>query len=98
MRLTWSPRARGDIDAIHDWVRQHSETGATCVVAEIRKTAELIARHPGIGRSTDRPPIRVLHVVRFPYLIYFMVVTDEVVILHVRHGARGNPDLGDLQR
>ena len=98
MRLTWSPRARGDIYAIHDWVRQHSEQGATRVIAEIRKTAELIARHPSIGRSTDRPPIRVLPVVRFPYLIYFVVQSDEVIILHVRHGARRDPDPSELGR
>ena len=92
MRLSWSPRARGDIDGIHDWVREHSAPGATRVIAEVRKTADLIARHPGIGRPTNRLRIRVLPVVRFPYLIYFTVHSDEVVILHVRHGARAEPN------
>ncbi len=92
MRLTWSPRARADIDGVYEWVHEHSASGEKRVIAEIRKTGDLIARHPGIGRPTNRLRIRVLPVVRFPYLIYFTVHSGEVVILHVRHGARAEPD------
>jgi toxin ParE1/3/4 len=91
MKLTWSPRARDDIDAIFDFIAEHNKPAATRVVSEIRKTASLIAQHPGIGRPVNRNRVFVLPVVRFPYLVYFEVAGREVAILHVRHGARLTP-------
>jgi hypothetical protein len=35
-------------------------------------------------------------VTRYPYLIYYTVSAVAVVILHVRHSARLDPDLGEL--
>lgn len=91
MKLSWSPRARGDIREIHTWIAHHDRSAATRVVAAIRNTANIIARHPGLGRATDRPRYRVIGVVRYPYLVYFTVEHEEVVILHVRHAARDVP-------
>jgi plasmid stabilization system protein ParE len=96
IKLTWSPRARGDIDAIHEWVARQNKKAATRVVAEIRKTATLIGQYPGIGRPTNRPRLRALPVVRFPYLVYFTLADREVVILHVRHAARAEPNPNEL--
>jgi hypothetical protein len=33
----------------------------------------------------------VIGVVRYPYLVYFTVGPDEVIILHIRHMARNAP-------
>ena len=43
-----------------------------------------------MGPRTDRPDIRVLPVVRYPYLIFYTIIpaSDEVRILRVRHGRR----------
>jgi toxin ParE1/3/4 len=43
-----------------------------------------------MGRMTDQPGVRVLPVVRYPYLIFYTVVdeSDEVRILRIRHGRR----------
>jgi plasmid stabilization system protein ParE len=43
-----------------------------------------------MGPRTDRPDIRVLPVVRYPYLIFYTIIpaNDEVRILRVRHGRR----------
>ncbi|MGQ0672871.1 MAG: type II toxin-antitoxin system RelE/ParE family toxin [Hyphomicrobium sp.] len=50
MRLSWSPRARSDIEAIYDWIAPHDRRAALRVVREIRRTAELLQQFPGIGR------------------------------------------------
>ena len=71
MKLTWSLRARDDVDAIYDYIAVQNKRAASSVVAELRKTADLIAQYPGIGRPTERPRIRLLPAVRFPYLVYF---------------------------
>ena len=46
--------------------------------------------------STDIPDVRVLPVGRYPYLVYHAIELTEVVIVHVRHGARAAPTRDDL--
>ena len=84
MKLTYSPRARRNIREIHDWFADRSAKGAKAVVKAIRTTAELIGEYPKIGRVSDIEGVRVLPVVKYPYLVYYMIGTDEVVIAHVR--------------
>jgi toxin ParE1/3/4 len=96
MKLRYTRRARIDIDGIHDWISRHNPQAAAAVVDRIRKTAELLSEHPGLGRETDIPGIRVLSVPRCPYLVYHTLEGDEVVIIHVRHGARAAPVPGEF--
>jgi hypothetical protein len=51
MRLRYTWRARADIDGIHDWISRHNPHAAAAVVDRIRKTAELLSEHPGLGRE-----------------------------------------------
>jgi plasmid stabilization system protein ParE len=30
-------------------------------------------------------------VYKYPYLVYYALMSDEVSILHIRHGSRANP-------
>ena len=53
---------------------------------------------PLIGVATSEPGIRILPPTRYPYRIYYTVTDVAVVILHIRHSARHDPDLGDLGR
>ena len=49
-----------------------------------------------LGIDTTEPGIRYLAPIRYPYRIYYTVTAVAVVILHVRHSARLDPDLGGL--
>lgn len=40
--------------------------------------------------------IHILSMTRYPYRIYYTVSAVAVVILHIRHTARLDPDLGEL--
>jgi plasmid stabilization system protein ParE len=60
-------------------------------------TARLLAEYPGIGRQTDVPDVRVLPVARYPYLVYYTLVGNELVVVHVRHGARAAPSPANLE-
>jgi plasmid stabilization system protein ParE len=44
-----------------------------------------------MGQITDEDGVRKIPVGPDPYLIFYAVEPDEVVVLHVRHGARRNP-------
>jgi toxin ParE1/3/4 len=88
MKLRYAPRARADIVHIHDYIAQHNARAATAVIRQIRATARLLARYPGLGRETDIAGVRVLPTARYPYLVYYSVSDPELIILHVRHGRR----------
>jgi toxin ParE1/3/4 len=100
VRLRFTPRAIADIDRIHEYISRRSPRGAANVVARIRDTGALLAMWPGAGQKTNMESIMKQSIGRYPYLIFYSVdaVTDEVVIMHVRHGARRPPKIGEIGR
>jgi toxin ParE1/3/4 len=96
VKLRYAPRAHADIADIYEYIAQHNAGAATSVVRQIRLTSRLLARHPGLGRETDIPGVRVFPIARYPYLVYHSVRDDEVVVIHVRHGRRDAPKEGEL--
>ena len=96
MKLRYSPRARSDIDHIHEYIAEHNKSAARAVVRQIRSTSELLARYPGLGRQTDAPGVRVFPVARYPYLVYHRVHENNVIIIHVRDGRRDTPELDEF--
>lgn len=97
MKVRYSPRAIGDLEAIADYLVPKSPQGALAVEMAIRATIDLLAVFPGGGRALEqRPNVRVIPVVRFDYLIFYTVADSEVVILHIRHGSRQTVDPHDL--
>ena len=97
MKLRYSPRARGDIDHIHEYISEHNRSAAREVVRQIKSTIELVARYPGLGRETDIGGVRVFPVPRYPYLIHYRLHENEVVIVHVRDGRRAAPQEGEFR-
>lgn len=45
---------------------------------------------------TVRFDARVLALTRYPYLVFYGVIRNEVVVLHVRHGSREPINPSDL--
>ena len=89
MKLRYSPRAHRDLAEIADYLTARSPKGALSVERCIRKTIDLITAFPGAGRRLDqRPAVRVMPLGRYPYLVFYTLREDEIVILHVRHGSR----------
>jgi toxin ParE1/3/4 len=96
VKLRYAPRAYADIAHIHQYIARHNVGAATSVVRQIRATSRLLARHPGLGRETDIPGVRVFPTARYPYLVYHRVRGDEVVVIHVRDGRRNTPKESEL--
>jgi plasmid stabilization system protein ParE len=96
MKLRYAPRAYSDIAHIHEYIARHNVAAATSVVWQIRATSRLLARHPGLGRETDIPGVRVFPTARYPYLVYHRVGEDGLVVIHVRDGRRDAPKESEL--
>ncbi len=88
MRLRYTKPALADLDSILDYITSQSPQGAARVHARIEAIIDLLLTHQRIGVETDDPTIRRINTAPYPYLIFYEVAGDEVVIHAVRHGAR----------
>lgn len=88
MRLRYTLPALADLDQILDHIAAQSPMGAVHVQARIKAITGLLLHHPRIGALTNDPTIRRMTTSPYPYLIFYEVADDELIIHAVRHGAR----------
>ena len=88
MRLRYTQPALADLAAILEYISIHSPQGAAHVHARIQLIVDLLLSHPHIGTRTDDPAIRRVNASPYPYLVFYELVDDEIIIHAVRHGAR----------
>ena len=88
-------RARSDLRSIRDHLL-HARRSAERVRAHLMQKIARLVMSPIIGTATSNPKIRILPPTRYSYRIYYTVTDVAVVILHIRHSARHDPDLGGL--
>jgi plasmid stabilization system protein ParE len=98
LKVTLNGRAARDLqDIIDHRAEQHGALVAERVHDELIAAMQRLALRPFLlGRPTATPEVRLLSLTRYPYRIYYTVTAVAVVILHIRHTARLDPDLGEL--
>jgi toxin ParE1/3/4 len=88
MRVRYTLRAQGDLDAIYTYLDRRAPAAARSVKELIERRIASLADFPFMGPETDAPGIRELTIVRYPYKIYYEVEGDEVWIVHIRDARR----------
>jgi toxin ParE1/3/4 len=88
VKLRFTHSAARDLDRIRVYVAQQTPHGARRVRERIQAVIALILEHPRAGHPTSRPGMRRIVVSPYPYLIFYRVSKDEIVIHAVRHSAR----------
>jgi toxin ParE1/3/4 len=93
MKVRYSKRAVDDLIAVADYVRPtdlsiYNPSAAEAVEKRIRGSIARLSIFPFIGRATDDSVIRVLPITRYPYLVFYEVLGEEIVIHHIRDGRR----------
>lgn len=98
LKVRLNGRAERDLQEIIDYrAREHGAVVAKHVHDELLDAMRRLARRPFLlGRPTATPDVRILSLTRYPYRIYYSVTAVAVVILHIRHSGRLDPDLGEL--
>jgi plasmid stabilization system protein ParE len=64
--------------------------GARRVKARIQNVIDILLSHPEIGVRTEDTVIRRLTATPYPFLVFYELAEDEVIIHAIRHTAR-NP-------
>jgi toxin ParE1/3/4 len=88
MRERYTPRARNDLQSILQYIDERNPQGARNVKRAIRKTINLIAEFPEVGRRAGEQGTRVLPAGRYPYLIYWSIEAGELWLVHIRDTRR----------
>ena len=89
MRVVWTEAALADLEEVLAYIAEHYPALAVPVERRLRAVIERVARWPQSGRAVDqRPGVRVVPLVRFPYRLFYVVTDDVVEVLHVHHAAR----------
>jgi len=88
MRIRYTRRAFADREAIFEYLDRRNPQAARSVKAFIKKRIgdlrHLPERYPLVGQRDAR----ALFLGRYPYMVYYRVSGDEIIILHIRHAAR----------
>ena len=88
MKVSWSPRALAQLRAAHTYIAQNNPGAADEFVEAADALAGLLGEYPGMGVVTDEPGVIMFPLVRYRYLIFYKVLSDEVRIIRVRHASR----------
>ena len=90
MVVEYTRRAVADLQKVAADSAAFGSDVSIALEARIRDVVARIAKNPEIGaRLAERPGIRVVSLVRYPFKIFYRVLDDRGVrILHVRHTAR----------
>jgi toxin ParE1/3/4 len=90
MKVDYAPRATADLKRIGLQSRRaFGEAVAVALETYIRATVARIAVVPdGAQPLPNRLGVRVIPLGRYPFKIFYTVVGDRIIILHIRHSAR----------
>jgi toxin ParE1/3/4 len=89
MKVRYTVRARGDLDAIYTDLDQRNATAAQSVKDLIERRISRLGMFPLMAPGTDELGILELSIVRYPYKVYYELKGDEEVwIIHIRDTRR----------
>jgi len=97
LKVRLHARARSDLRFIRDYLLEHAGgSAADRVRAHLQQKISRLSTSPNIGTQTSDPNIRIMPPTRYPYRVYYTITDEAVIVLHIRHTARRDPDPGDL--
>lgn len=88
MKIVWTDEAVGQLEAIVTYIEALNPAAAARLGERLVELADSLAEFPHRGRDAGDGK-REMTTVR-PYILRYRVEGDRVVILRIRHGARGD--------
>lgn len=92
MKVRYSTVALAELDAILSDLAVKSPVAAERLESRLSQIGKRIGQFPyGFQEVAERPGVRRVPLVRYPYLIFYKVLGDEAIVVRVVHGARKEP-------
>lgn len=88
MKLHYTPAAVAELAEVLDYIAKRSPQAARRIQVRLQAISLLLLQHPRAGQPQRRGRLRRILVYPYPYLIFYQILDDEIVIHGVRHAAR----------
>ena len=88
MRVRYTPRAFADREEIFDYIDRHNPRAAREVKLFVKQRIAHLGDNPRRSPLVKELGVHAHWLGRYPYIIYYRIVRDEVWIIHIRHVAR----------
>ena len=91
MKVRYTDPASEELEQSISYFREHAPSVAADFADSIDNALARLLDHPYLAQETVMPGIRRWYIRKFRYSIFYKVVGDELVVLHIRHAARRWP-------
>jgi plasmid stabilization system protein ParE len=92
-RYFLSSVAESDLFAVCEYIARDSIDAADRMIDQFTTAFERIANFPETGERYEHPIVELRRVVVPPYLVFYQITSDDVLIVRVLHSARRWEDL-----
>ena len=95
MKVRFSRLALAELDRVLAELAERNPRTSARFLNRVEQMSAQLSRHPkAFQQVLNRPDVRRAPLLRYPYLMFYKVVNDEVLVLRIAHGARKEPDAG----
>ncbi len=96
MKVVYTAEALDNLDEILSYIAHTYPTVSAAFEKRLRIVEARIGAWPESAEEVaERPGVRIVPLVRYPYKILYRVTADAVEILYIHHGARQGPWEGE---
>jgi plasmid stabilization system protein ParE len=96
MKVIYTDEALDNLDEILAFIATNYPTISAAFEKRLRTVVMRIAAWPESAEEVaERPGVRVVPLIRYPYKIFYRITGDAVEILHIHHAARRAPWEGE---
>jgi toxin ParE1/3/4 len=95
VKIRFTPEALIEFSEILEYLKTRSPGGARNVSARVKAVLTNLSDYPLSGTLTDMEQMRRIKVQHYPYLIFYRVEEQEIIILGIRHAARDTDTMPD---
>ena len=93
MRVRWLQKAIRNLDAEADYIAVENPTAATEMFVCVKTKIDALSDSPSTGRPGRVPGTRELVIDRYPFVVPYRVLGDELHVLRVFHTRRKPPKI-----
>jgi toxin ParE1/3/4 len=88
MRVRYTPRAFADREAIFAYLDRRNPRAARDVKAFIKGRILELSQFPKRHHFIKEFDAHALWLGRYPYIVYYRIRNEEVIVIHIRHAAQ----------
>lgn len=92
MKVVFTEEALQNIDEILAYTSNHYPAAYGALVVRLPSVIARVAEWPDSAQEVkERPGVRVVPLVRYPYKVFYQKTDETIEVLYVHHAARDEP-------